>query len=57
VIQERDADHYELVENVPTAIGARTGYLIPAIARLLIAVPAYGDRPAGLWEYQTNSFK
>lgn len=56
VIQERDPDHYEALENVPTAIGARTGYLIPAINRLMVAVPAYGERPAGLWEYQTNTF-
>jgi len=55
VIQQLDPNHYELVENVPTAVGARSGFLVPQIQRLVVAVPTDGVRPAGLWEYQTNS--
>lgn len=55
VIQQIDPNHYALVANIPTVVGARSGFLVAPIARLMIAVPAYGDRPAGLWEYQINA--
>jgi len=28
VVEQKDPDHYELLESVPSAIGARTGYFL-----------------------------
>lgn len=39
VIKQTDADHYELVENVPTVKDARTSYLDPSTGKLYLAVP------------------
>jgi DNA-binding beta-propeller fold protein YncE len=42
VYREVDADHYELLGNVPTGPLARTGYLVPALNRYFVAVPQHG---------------
>lgn len=55
VIQQKDPDHYALIENVPTVIGARTGILLGT--NLYVAVPAGATGatdPAQLWVYQTQ---
>jgi DNA-binding beta-propeller fold protein YncE len=39
VIKQSDADHYELVEKLPTVKDARTSYLDPETGRLYLAVP------------------
>jgi DNA-binding beta-propeller fold protein YncE len=39
VIKQTDADHYDLVENVPTVKDARTSYLDASTGRLYLAVP------------------
>jgi hypothetical protein len=56
VLKQDDPDHYELVENIPTAVGARTGYFHDFVeaalpATLSIAVPANGTQPAQIWNY------
>jgi DNA-binding beta-propeller fold protein YncE len=55
VIQQNDPDHYALVENVPTIVGARTGGLLGA--NLYVAVPSGATGatdPAQLWVYQAQ---
>src|SRR6266849_4535547 len=53
VFQQKDPNHYELVENVPTTVGARSGWFHEVFHRLFIAIPAKGDGPAQIWEFQT----
>ena len=55
VIQQNDPDHYALVENVPTIVGARTGGLLGA--NLYVGVPSGATGatdPAQLWVYQAQ---
>jgi len=51
VVQQRDADHYQSVAQVPTAPGARTGLLAAARKTLYVAVPARGPSPAEIRVY------
>ena len=46
VLAQRDADHYERVAEVATAPGARTGYFVPELKRLFVAVPHRGSQEA-----------
>lgn len=46
VIRQRDPDHYEVVERVATAPGARTALFVPSLAALYVAVPSRGGAPA-----------
>ena len=43
VIRQNDADHYEMLEKVPTAEKAKTSFFDAESSRLFVAVP----RPAG----------
>ena len=55
VIQQNDQDHYALVENIPTIVGARTGGLLGA--NLYVGVPSGATGatdPAQLWVYQAQ---
>jgi DNA-binding beta-propeller fold protein YncE len=55
VIQRNDRDHYALIENVPTVVGARTGGLLGA--NLYVGVPSGATGatdPAQLWVYQAQ---
>lgn len=45
VIQQKDADHYELIAKVPTAAGAKTALLVPELHTLFVAVSP-GDTKA-----------
>ncbi len=38
VIQQKDADHYELTAKIPTAPGAKTALLVPELHTLFVAV-------------------
>jgi hypothetical protein len=56
VFQQRDADHYELLAKIPTAVGARTaGYFgklgKKGFDRFYLAVPASASRPAEVQIY------
>lgn len=46
VIGQPDPDHYPLLGSDPTAPGARTSILIPALEALYVAVPHRGDQKA-----------
>ncbi len=52
VIVQRDADHYERIERIPTASGARTSFYSPALDRLWLAVPQRGRQSAEIRTYQ-----
>ena len=52
VIRQRDADHYEVVEQVATAPGARTGLFVSSTSTLYVAVPKRGAAPAEIRVFQ-----
>jgi DNA-binding beta-propeller fold protein YncE len=63
VFQQKDADHYDWVADIPTSIGARTGFFAGAggayggrygAAPLYLAVPERGEHPAALWVFATH---
>jgi len=56
VFQQKDADHYEFLAKIPSAVGARTaGYVgklgKKAFDRFYLAVPARAKRGAEVWIY------
>jgi DNA-binding beta-propeller fold protein YncE len=54
VFQQNDPDHYELVANVPSAVGVRTGYFFAKRDRFYVAVPAKGNEPAQVWTFEAE---
>jgi DNA-binding beta-propeller fold protein YncE len=54
VFQQNDPDHYELVANVPSAVGIRTGYFFTKRDRFYVGVPAKGTEPAQVWTYEAE---
>jgi DNA-binding beta-propeller fold protein YncE len=52
VVAQRDADHYERIERVATAPGARTCFYSPGLERLWLAVPQRGGQQAEIRTYQ-----
>lgn len=54
VFHQNDPDHYELVANVPSAVGVRTGYYFAKRDRFYVAVPAKGNEPAQIWTYEAE---
>ncbi len=54
VFQQNTPDQYELLANVPSQIGARTGYLFVQRDRLYVGVPARGVEPAQIWTYEVQ---
>ena len=56
VIQQKDPDHYEVIANIPSSIGARTGYYYSTVDwdRIYVAVPGHGGQGAELWVYETQ---
>jgi hypothetical protein len=54
VFQQNDPDHYELVANVPSAVGIRTGYYYAKRDRFYVAVPAKGNEPAQVWTFEAE---
>ena len=54
VFQQTDPDHYELLANVPSGIGVRTGYFFTKRDRFYVGVPAKGSEPAQVWTYEAE---
>jgi len=52
IVTERDADHYEIAQRIPTAPGARTGLFVPSLDKLFVAAPARERRPAEVLVYR-----
>ena len=51
VVRQRGTDHYEVVERLLTAPGARTGLLVPRFSILFVAVPARAGAAAQIRAY------
>ena len=48
VFEQRDADHYDLIADIPTATRAKTSLYVPELNRLYIAVSGKGNSDAKL---------
>jgi hypothetical protein len=48
VIEQRDADHYEAIAEVPTAYRAKSSMFVPELKRLYIAASGKGKPGAKL---------
>jgi hypothetical protein len=51
LVRQQDADHYNIIGQVRTARGARTGLFVPTRRTLYVAVPAQGSTPAEVRVY------
>jgi DNA-binding beta-propeller fold protein YncE len=56
VVQPKDLDHYKLRANIPSSIGAPTGFYFPTpdTDRLYVAVPSHARQVAELWVYEVQ---
>ena len=57
VYQQIDADHYDRIAKIPTAIGARTSAYFGQIGKhdsLYLAVPPRADHGAEMWVFETR---
>jgi DNA-binding beta-propeller fold protein YncE len=57
VYQQIDADRYERIAKIPSAIGARTSAYYGQVGKhnsLYLAVPGRSNRDAELWVYETR---
>lgn len=54
VFDQKDADHYERIEHISTAAGARTGLFVADWGKLFVAVPHRGEQHAGVLIYETK---
>ena len=52
--QQKDANHYSMITDVPTAPGARTSLLVPELNRFYLAVPHLGDQQSEILVYQVG---
>jgi DNA-binding beta-propeller fold protein YncE len=52
IIQQQDADHYQILAKIPTASGARTSLFVPEMTRLYLAVPHRGAQRAEIRVYE-----
>lgn len=46
VFEQKDANHYERIEHIVTAPGARTGLMVPDWGKLFVAVPHRSEQHA-----------
>ena len=54
VYKENDPDHYESLGHIPSGPGAKTGLLVPQLARLYVPVPPRGTTPGQIYVYQVQ---
>jgi DNA-binding beta-propeller fold protein YncE len=54
VIEQDDADHYQRIDRIKTASGARTGYFVPDWNKLFVGVPHRGSQQAGVLVFDTK---
>jgi hypothetical protein len=54
VYKESDPDHYQSLGQIPSGPGAKTGLLVPLLARLFVAVPPRGTTPGEVYVYQVQ---
>jgi DNA-binding beta-propeller fold protein YncE len=54
VLDQRDPDHYNRMEHIATAPGARTGLFVAEWGRLFVAVPHRGEQRAEVLVFETK---
>jgi len=54
VFQQQDADHYQPMAKIPTAVGAPTALFVLALNRLYLAVPHRGSQKAEVRVYEAQ---
>src|ERR1700682_2554895 len=54
VFYAKGGAHHELVANVPSAVGIRTGFFFAKRDRFYVAVPAKGNEPAQVWTFEAE---
>ncbi len=54
IFKQRDADHYDPVNRIQTAQGARTSLFIPKINQLYLAVPEHQGQQAQILVYEVR---
>ena len=54
VYKETDPDHYQSLGNIPSGPSAKTGLLVPQLARLFVPVPPRGTTPGEVYVYQVQ---
>jgi DNA-binding beta-propeller fold protein YncE len=54
VIDQIDADHYQLIDRVATSKGARTSIVIPELQKLILAAPSIFNEEPSLRIYRLN---
>ncbi len=54
VFEQRDADHYELVAQIPSVPGSATSYFSSALNRLFVPAPPFGGQPAQVLVYEVQ---
>ena len=54
IIQQQDANHYNSVENISTALGARTSLFVPELNRFYVAVPQQGGQESEIRVYKVG---
>jgi hypothetical protein len=57
VIRQTDPDHYQRIEQIQTAPGARTGLFVTEWKQLFVAVPHRGAQPAEVRVYEAREGK
>lgn len=53
VIRQDSPDHYEIIQRIPSATGARTSLFIPELKYLCLAVPRHGSQSAEIRVFRT----
>ncbi|PZR73796.1 MAG: hypothetical protein DLM73_09680 [Chthoniobacterales bacterium] len=54
IIDQIDKDDYKMNEKVVTAPGARTGFFVPELSSLFVAVPRRGSQGAEVRRFTVN---
>jgi hypothetical protein len=54
VVQQASPEHYVLLPDVPSTIGAKTGFFYEQRDRMYVGVPAKGHDPAQVWAYEAE---
>src|SRR5258708_10110503 len=54
IFQQRDADHYELIEHAPGSFRAKTPILVPEFNQYFLAAPRHLDKMAGVRVYDVK---
>jgi YVTN family beta-propeller protein len=54
IFKQRDADHYDLVNRIQSAQGARTSLFVPELNQLYLAVPEHGGQEAQIQIYKVG---